>query len=304
MLRKQLLIFCLLCIVPQVWACGEDHARLRHKAISFIDAGQYDSARVCANDLLRLAVDDNDSACEAKSHVLLWYAATETGRDTDACQHLEQALRNTSPALAESDTLHEEALARDYEAVVHQKNIQLAGASVLSLVLLLGLFYALSRTRSGAQPSLAHLPKDDSPSGRVATTRSFSDQKRDELVVRLEQLMTEQHLYREKLLTRDKVAELLETNRTYLGQVMSEVFQKSFTQYINDLRIDEAIRILDNPDSKRPIRLIGQDLGFNSVTTFNTQFQSRTGMTPAQYRQQVALSKAESDEDAADEAGA
>ena len=68
---------------------------------------------------------------------------------------------------------------------------------------------------------------------------------------------------------------------------MSEVYQKSFTQYINDLRIDEAIRILDNPKSVRPIRLIGVDLGFNSVTTFNTQFQNRTGMTPAQYRKKV-----------------
>lgn len=120
-----------------------------------------------------------------------------------------------------------------------------------------------------------------------------SDQKILDLAAKFEQLMQEEHLYRESFLTRERVAALLETNRTYIGQVMSEVFHESFSQYINDLRINEAISILDNPASKRPIRLIGRDLGFNSVTTFNAQFQKRTGMTPAQYRLSVIESQKE-----------
>lgn len=119
------------------------------------------------------------------------------------------------------------------------------------------------------------------------------DPKILELASRFERLMQEDHLYRESFLTRDRVAALLETNRTYIGQVMSEVFHESFSQYINNLRINEAIAILDNPAGKRPIRLIGRDLGFNSVTTFNAQFQKRTGVTPAQYRQNVIESQKE-----------
>ena len=99
--------------------------------------------------------------------------------------------------------------------------------------------------------------------------------------------MKEQKVYCENLLTKERVAEMLQTNRTYLSQVINEVYGKSFTQYINDLRIEEAVRRLDNPDSRRALRLIGQDLGFNSPTTFNTQFLQRTGMTPTQYRQKV-----------------
>lgn len=130
---------------------------------------------------------------------------------------------------------------------------------------------------------LDSLPEEE----EETVTSPCSDQKILELAQRFEQLMKEEHLYRESFLTRDRVASLLETNRTYIGQVMSEVFHESFSQYVNNLRINEAIAILDNPASKRPIRLIGRDLGFNSVTTFNAQFQKRTGLTPAQYRQNV-----------------
>lgn len=122
---------------------------------------------------------------------------------------------------------------------------------------------------------------------------STIDPKLLELASRIERLMQEEHLYRESFLTRDRVAALLETNRTYIGQVMSEIYHESFSQYINNLRVNEAIAILDNPAGRRPIRLIGRDLGFNSVTTFNAQFQKRTGMTPAQYRQNVIESQKE-----------
>lgn len=132
---------------------------------------------------------------------------------------------------------------------------------------------------------------DSLPEEEETVTSTCSDQKILELAQRFEQLMKEEHLYRESFLTRDRVASLLETNRTYIGQVMSEVFHESFSQYVNNLRINEAIAILDNPASKRPIRLIGRDLGFNSVTTFNAQFQKRTGLTPAQYRQNVIESQ-------------
>ena len=65
----------------------------------------------------------------------------------------------------------------------------------------------------------------------------------------------------------------------------------------SDLRIEEAIRRLDRPDNRRALRLIGQDLGFNSPTTFHTQFQQRTGLTPSQYRRKVQQLTGSSEEE-------
>lgn len=139
-----------------------------------------------------------------------------------------------------------------------------------------------------ASSSLSNISTLDAPSpSKEEKPAQSCDPKILELAARFERLMQEEHLFCESFLTRDRVAALLKTNRTYIGLVMSEVFHESFSQYVNNLRINEAITILQNPASRRPIRLIGRDLGFNSVTTFNTQFQKRTGMTPAQFRQQI-----------------
>ena len=166
----------------------------------------------------------------------------------------------------------------------------LTGVILLALLIIIALLIHMYVRKNQLYEAIVrqnHSILEREEQNRQKTATTVDDAKKGALVARLEKLMQEEHLYRENLLTRDRVAEILETNRTYLGQIMSEVYQKSFTQYINDLRIDEAIRILDNPKSVRPIRLIGVDLGFNSVTTFNTQFQNRTGMTPAQYRKKV-----------------
>ena len=116
---------------------------------------------------------------------------------------------------------------------------------------------------------------------------SLNEEKKQGLFQALEKMMTEDKIYTDNLLTKDKVAELLESNRTYLSQIINEQTGKTFTQYINDYRIQDAIRQLSDPESQVPLKALSINLGFNSPTTFYKQFQTATGMTPAQYRNQV-----------------
>mgnify|MGYP000034235693 FL=1 len=51
--------------------------------------------------------------------------------------------------------------------------------------------------------------------------------------------MQEDAVYKENFLTKERVADLLGTNRTYLSQVINEQTQQNFTQYINNYRINE-----------------------------------------------------------------
>ena len=116
---------------------------------------------------------------------------------------------------------------------------------------------------------------------------SLNEEKKSDLFQALEILMSEQKVYMDNLLTKDKVAEQLGSNRTYLSQIINEQTGKTFTQYINDYRIQDAIRRLSDPDNQIPLKALSVELGFNSSTTFYKQFQIATGMTPAQYRSQV-----------------
>ena len=116
---------------------------------------------------------------------------------------------------------------------------------------------------------------------------SLSDEKSSELFRKLERMMREEKIFKDNTLSKDKVAELLDTNRTYLSRIINEQAQTSFTHYVNRFRIEEAIRLLSDPTNDIPLKALASDLGFNSISTFYNLFQASVGMTPAQYRSKV-----------------
>jgi len=128
-------------------------------------------------------------------------------------------------------------------------------------------------------------PPETVPVNKYAS--SLTETRKKELFHALETLMAGQHIYTDNLLTKDKVAEMLGTNRTYLSQTINEQAGKTFTQYINDYRIQDAIHILSDSKNHISMKTLSTELGFSSTTTFYKQFQAATGMTPTQYRNQV-----------------
>ena len=113
---------------------------------------------------------------------------------------------------------------------------------------------------------------------------SLNKDSQQELFGRLERLMQNDQVYKNSLFTREKMAELLGTNRTYLSQTINEQTGLTFTHYMNKYRIEEARRILADPQDDIPIKAIAADLGFSSVTTFYTLFKAVVQMSPDQYR--------------------
>lgn len=135
-----------------------------------------------------------------------------------------------------------------------------------------------------------YLSQSDKPSvlqPEKYAASSLTDQKKQDLFQRLETLLQEEKVFTDNLLTKEKVAELLDTNRTYLSQIINEQTQQTFTQFVNGFRTKEAVRLLSDPDNQTPLKAISAELGFNSMTTFYNQFQAAIGMTPTQYRNKV-----------------
>ena len=111
--------------------------------------------------------------------------------------------------------------------------------------------------------------------------------KMKEMYDRLKKLMYEQELYRQSDLSRDKVAQMLSTNRTYLCSVIKSFTGMTFPYYVNSFRINEAVRILSNPEDNTPIKAIAGNLGYNNLTTFYRLFEAAKGMPPSKYRETV-----------------
>jgi len=100
--------------------------------------------------------------------------------------------------------------------------------------------------------------------------------------------MNEQHLYRKRELTKENVAEILQTNRTYLSQVINQQTGMSFTYYVNSYRIKEAVKILSDPGNTVLLKALAFDLGFSSINTFYSSFQTIVGMPPSTYRKKIS----------------
>ncbi len=139
--------------------------------------------------------------------------------------------------------------------------------------------------------ALQSVPVSQPSSGKYVGS-SLSDEKGNDIYNRLEQLMVHERIYTDNMLTKEKVSELLGTNRTYLSQIINEQTGKTFTQYVNEFRAREAVHRLSDPQETLPLKALLSEVGFNSIATFNSYFQAQTGMTPAQYRNSVrGLSK-------------
>lgn len=111
--------------------------------------------------------------------------------------------------------------------------------------------------------------------------------KANELYMKIEQMMKENHLYRQNDLTLVSISELLQTNRWYISRVINEYSGKSFNNYINEFRINEAISILSDPENDTPLKTLSDNIGFNSISVFYKYFQQKTGVPPSKYRAEV-----------------
>lgn len=136
--------------------------------------------------------------------------------------------------------------------------------------------------------------KATAPNSSEGSKTESRNDKYDDIFERLESLMKNEKIYRELNLTRERVSELMNSNRTYLSQVIKEKTGQSFITYINDFRINEAIEILSDPKNDMPLKALSSHLGFSSITTFYKLFKDKVGMTPAKYREKIiVLSKAD-----------
>lgn len=102
---------------------------------------------------------------------------------------------------------------------------------------------------------------------------------------RLARWMEEEHGYRDPNLSRDSVAEGLGISSGYLSQLLSACWEKSFSDYINALRVEDVKRmLLDDEFADYSLLAIGLEAGFNSKSTFYATFKKATGRTPSAFR--------------------
>ena len=78
----------------------------------------------------------------------------------------------------------------------------------------------------------------------------------------------------------------------HVSQTINAGLQTTFFDYINQRRVEAAMKLMQSDASSREAILdIALEVGFNSTSTFYNAFRKVTGQTPGAYRQRM-LSKA------------
>jgi AraC-like DNA-binding protein len=96
-------------------------------------------------------------------------------------------------------------------------------------------------------------------------------------------IMQEKNLHRDEEINLTKIANHLNITGHQLSELLNKHLKKSFTQFINEYRIDEAQNILkEEPESS--ILSICYQVGFNSNSAFYNAFKNIAGMNPKEYR--------------------
>jgi AraC-like DNA-binding protein len=131
-------------------------------------------------------------------------------------------------------------------------------------------------------------------SDKTSTTNAevfvFNEHLSNSLVVTLHQKMEKEKLFLNPDLSLNALATALNVTPKKLSQLLNEKFQQNFFDYINSYRIREAQNIFEkNTDPKLTVLEVMYQSGFNSKSSFNTIFKSKTGITPSEYKRRHQL---------------
>lgn len=109
------------------------------------------------------------------------------------------------------------------------------------------------------------------------------------LINQLNEKMKTEKLYRNPTLSAAQLADMMNISKHQLSQLINQKASVNFYEYINHYRVEEfKNRVKIGDADKLSLLGLALDCGFNSKSTFNYLFKKYEGVTPSQYRKQVA----------------
>jgi AraC-like DNA-binding protein len=115
----------------------------------------------------------------------------------------------------------------------------------------------------------------------------LTEERADRLVQRVLDVMQTEKPFVQSDLTLQDLAKQLSVSTHHLSQLLNESLGRTFFDFVNSHRVEEAKKQLHDPQNDHlTILAIAYQVGFNSKSHFNLAFKKHAGMTPTQFRNQ------------------
>ncbi len=95
--------------------------------------------------------------------------------------------------------------------------------------------------------------------------------------------MEEHYIYRDRDLSVDSLAIILNTNNTYVSMAINKVGHTTYPKLINSYRITEVIQLMEEYGNSLTNKEIAHKVGYRDLSTFYKYFKEITGCTPSEY---------------------
>jgi len=185
------------------------------------------------------------------------------------------------------------------EKIIRQKEKELRlllfGVIIISILMVWGFWLYRKKhqayqmlVQKSLQWSQEPYPESRKTSETVVETLPLDPEKIQEVVAQIEKYLIGEKWFMEADLTIEKLSSRLGIHSRYLSRIINEQYRSNFPNFINSLRIKEAIKLFaQEPYSNYSIQGIGETVGFKSKSSFIAAFKKNTGVTPGYFRKQV-----------------
>lgn len=113
---------------------------------------------------------------------------------------------------------------------------------------------------------------------------TISSEKEKEILDKLK-ILENKFYYLKPDFTQQYAARKIKTNTSYLSIIVNNHYDKTFSEYLNELRINYVIKemISNSTYRKYSTQAIAESVGFKNAVSFTKSFNKRTGVTPVQF---------------------
>ena len=155
---------------------------------------------------------------------------------------------------------------RNYIRHLYEKNVQLLDVKV-----------------TAEQPASHSIDKQEDSAPKYQS--QLDQESKDRLFERIKDVMNDIAIICKPDFSLQQLAIQVGSNYKYVSQVVNERYGKSFKQVLNEQRVLEACRILNDPNQSvhLTIEAIAANLGFNSRSNFTVTFKRITGISPSDF---------------------
>ncbi|PVW16280.1 helix-turn-helix domain-containing protein [Marixanthomonas spongiae] len=149
------------------------------------------------------------------------------------------------------------------------------------------------RTENAPEPysnttSMAEDLKEKSDSHKTQFSNENNSAKEEVIIAKIEKVMNEQKLYKNQNFSLNNLAEAVSESRNAISHALNNKLNKTFYNYINELRIQESKHLLSDKNLQHyTIEGIAIESGFKTISVFYRFFKDIEKVTPAVYRKKV-----------------